>query len=257
MNRKMYNKALSYAFMLMPYHENYYDLVHDAWVSYHKSSGKDLFDQDERVVIKTVKNCWYNITRREHLHTEEHLRKIFIKGTDELRTSNVPIDKRVEGEDSIEWLYDQAKKYYGTLAVKNPSQARFYNRALTDTEEVVNLQHQGYNQKEISEKIDTTTTTIKKYMDVLKEIITENPETPFNVITYNNYNPFNASRVRVCKTILSNTYRVHKEKYSDYEYNTDNGADYNEFYVLLTHKELGKEDGLLIRNTDKVKIEPQ
>jgi len=259
MNRKMYNKALSYAFMLMPYHQHYYDLVHDAYVAYHKSTGLDLFEQPERTMIATIKNVWLNFISKNRYQVDgEKRHRVFepIEG-DVFRGSIVSQDDKVAADDSAEWLYNEAKNYYGTLAVKDRNHRLTYKSALDATEEIVNLKYQGYSQKEISEKIDTSTTSIKKYMDVLKKIIVENDETPFESVTFNNYNPFNGSRVVVEKSILSTTYAKQKEKYSEYEYNTDNGADYNEFYILLTHKTKGINGGLLIKNTDKVKLEPE
>jgi phosphosulfolactate synthase (CoM biosynthesis protein A) len=58
------------------------------------------------------------------------------------------------------------------------------------------------------------------------------------------FNPFVGSKVQVVKRVKQETYDKQPEKYQDFSYNTELGADYNEFYKLLVDKD-GK--GLLIR----------
>jgi DNA-binding NarL/FixJ family response regulator len=172
MNRPMYTKALRYAFMLMPYHENYYDLVHDAFLAYHKGTGLNLFDQEERTVIATVKNVWKNyISKNRYMYQGVNLQKVYTVYEDDLNSSGVDLHNQTQGDDSVVWLYNQAKKYYEVLSVVNPSNIKNYTDAFESTLDIVNLKHQGYSQKEISEKIGVSSTTIKKYMDKLKEII--------------------------------------------------------------------------------------
>jgi DNA-directed RNA polymerase specialized sigma24 family protein len=242
MNTKMYTKALRYAFMLMPYHQNYYDLVHDAWIAWHKSRGTDLFEEEERTVIVTVKNVWRNyVSKNRYMHNGEHLNRVF----EQIDEENHGITPQFAAKDSVDKLYIEAKRYYGTLAAKVPAHKATYERMFDDTENIVNLRYQGYSNKEIQEKLNISSTTIKKYMTNLQEIVKESGE--FETKQYiETYNPFAANKVVVTKTISSKTYDAHKERYDEYEYDTDNGADHNEYYKLLVHKEKGT--GLLIRN---------
>ena len=62
------------------------------------------------------------------------------------------------------------------------------------------------------------------------------------------HNPLRANPVKIVKSVLRTTYEANREKYdSEYEYNVDNDSDHNEYYTVLTHKEKGREQGLLIR----------
>lgn len=54
MNKANYTKAKSYAYKVS--RSNYMDVVHDAYLKWHKKTGKDLFDEDEGLVIFVVKN---------------------------------------------------------------------------------------------------------------------------------------------------------------------------------------------------------
>lgn len=58
------------------------------------------------------------------------------------------------------------------------------------------------------------------------------------------FNPFVGSQVQVVKRIKQETYEKQPEKYSDFTYDSELGADYNEFYKLLVNSD---GEGLLIR----------
>lgn len=53
-----YNKALRYAFKMVKRDNK--DLVHDAYLKWHKYTGKNLFSEDLRLVTKVVKNMAYS-----------------------------------------------------------------------------------------------------------------------------------------------------------------------------------------------------
>jgi len=66
MNNKLYWQASSYAFYLcklsnMAY--DYRDVVHDAYVSWHKNHGTNLFEQDKGIILGKVKRVWFNRIR--------------------------------------------------------------------------------------------------------------------------------------------------------------------------------------------------
>jgi len=65
---------------------------------------------------------------------------------------------------------------------------------------------------------------------------------------YEPHNPFNGNRAKVLKTIKRSTYEKSKDHYSEFVYNTDNWADANEYYTLLTND---KAQGLLILEKKK------
>lgn len=54
MNLVNYKRAQGYAYKIVP--QKYKDIVHDAYVRWFDKTGRDLFDEHPRVVIKVVKN---------------------------------------------------------------------------------------------------------------------------------------------------------------------------------------------------------
>ncbi len=53
---------------------------------------------------------------------------------------------------------------------------------------------------------------------------------------YLNHNPFSGSKLVVTKVIKRETYEKTKDKYEGFTYDTDKGADYNEWYMLLVNE---------------------
>ncbi len=61
---------------------------------------------------------------------------------------------------------------------------------------------------------------------------------------YLNHNPFNGSKLAVVKVIKRETYEKTKDKYENFKFDTDRGADFNEWYTLLVNEE---GSGLLVK----------
>lgn len=58
------------------------------------------------------------------------------------------------------------------------------------------------------------------------------------------HNPFNGNNTPIVKVVKKQTFLKNAAKYAEFTYDTDNGADENDFYTLLVNS---KGEGLLIR----------
>jgi len=77
MNAIMYKKAQSYAYKCRP--DEYKDLVHDAWVVWWDKKGEDLFDQDERLVMRVLKYIVLSRSQKDYfVENGERHHKLFI-----------------------------------------------------------------------------------------------------------------------------------------------------------------------------------
>lgn len=94
-------------------------------------------------------------------------------------------------------------------------------------------------------KVEAFTEEVWVSGDSIQDVLKQLQELGYEKVNMQEgFNPFVGSKVQVVKRVKQETYEKHPEKYSDFTYNSDLGADYNEFYRLLVNSE---GDGLLIR----------
>lgn len=129
---KNYRKALLYAHKLDFIHHK--DLVHDAYLAWHKKTGNNLFEQSEGVVIQTVKNIHLsNYTRNTFMWRGE----IFSKSFTEWEDFKAPTDNL--NPESILIMSDLSSRLVDSLT---PVELQVYNLLL-----------QGYKTAEICEQL--------------------------------------------------------------------------------------------------------
>jgi len=99
--------------------------------------------------------------------------------------------------------------------------------------------------RKVGTKFDVFTEEVFVSGDSIQDVLQQLKALGFEKVNMQEgWNPLRTSTVEVIKRVKQETYDKNPDKYSEFSYDVDNGADYNEFYKLLVNKE-GK--GLLIR----------
>ena len=207
------------------------DLVHNAFLYHHNLTGGNIFDQPKGYVLRTIKHAWrrrYRATqyiRKGELITPEWV------DPDNLTGGLMPDEILMSGE-FVENFHKKVNEYKQKTGRPMPPNA---------LPKFLKYLEEGYSISEISEMMDMQPARLHKYTAKLKTFAKQMSE----VIPHN---PFNASKVKVIKVVKKETYDKHPEKYEEFTYDTDRGADINEWYLLLVNKE---GEGLLVRGMNE------
>lgn len=197
------------------------DIAHDAWISYMKSTGNDLFgitlDGYNYYLSRIIRRSFLRWLRREHIFSPTGGRYVYF-GVDELESGIASPEEALFGQDLYELLLTKLKENQATTG-RPPS---------LSIEEIFTLKASGYTQSDIALSLGVNKDVISKY----------NKKMSFT-------NPFNGSKLKISRIILKDTWNE-KDDQEDYEQ-----EDYNEYYELYRHKESGQ--GLLVRLNSSVK----
>jgi hypothetical protein len=208
-----YNKGRSYSWKLNRF--LYQDILHDAYVNYYKSKGRNLFEEEIKTVIRTIKLTYYGYyINRNFVRNRVECIETF---EDQYQNEITPEQQFIESEE-LENLIIKIKHNYP--------------RTSDNMLESLDLKLSGYDQQEIAEKLGSPKSLITYYFSNIRKMYINNP--------------FAGSRVKLSKKITRKTY---EEKYKDeYVYDPERDCDYNEFFTIVTNgtnyilvKENGKD----------------
>lgn len=194
-----YRKGRSYCWALNRF--LFQDILHDAFLAYHKSSGgKNLFEQPIQVVIRTVKMIFwgYYINRRFVRNRKD----AFTEFEDQLTTTLTPEQQFID-EEELTNLIEQIKK-------ENP---RTSKQMITS----LNMKLEGYEQQEIAEHLGVKKSLITYYFKKIRKMQINSP--------------FNGSKITMKSKITRKVYEANPDKYGEFVYDPERGCDCNEFYV--------------------------
>jgi len=208
-----YQKAIKYASkLIMNYNASYSprDLVHDSYLIWHKGTGTGLFDKDERLVRRVIKNAYYNILDRGYLRRDgEKIKRqtlVISDGYSEEKEEGPITPYFIPREDNTP---EDFVVYEDILENLTNSLSEFDKK-------VLDLKLEGYTYVEIKDILKSSTIKITT-----------------------------ASKVIVVKRVKRSTFEESKEEYlKDWEMGED--SDSNEFFVLMTSK-TNPSEGLLIK----------
>jgi hypothetical protein len=136
--------------------DNYQDVLHDAYVNYHKrSGGQNLFKQSQQLVIKVIKNQFWEFCRLS-MYKKDGIRypKEFLEFEDHTYNNITPHDEYVVNET------------YNSITGRLNS---FYKPVRIVAQQVLDLKLQGYSQNEIVESLGIPQQRVSYYLMVLKK----------------------------------------------------------------------------------------
>jgi DNA-directed RNA polymerase specialized sigma24 family protein len=209
------------------------DLVHDAYLYHYENHQTDLFDQPTKYVLRTIKNLYYNKHRAtKYIENGELISPTMLDIFDTEVSGGITPDKALISKEFIEEFNNRVKNYGQSSRHKMPE-----NILLT----VLKYLEDGFTLTEISKEVDMKFPRLHNYKLKLETIANEMRE-------YEPHNPFNGNSTVVIKVVKRDTYNKNPDKYAEFVYDTDRGADSNEWFMLLVNSEA---KGLLIREDYK------
>lgn len=141
-----YNKARRYLYRLTPDH--YKDVLHEAFVLYHRRTELNLFEQSNTNVIGVVRNTFYEMLR-EKSYKKNGVRMSFKFVEYEEQSSNIsPIDILI-GKEAHGILVNRLKTF------KDPELAT----------EIFNLRLSGYSSEEIAKELSINIQSVRRYIN--------------------------------------------------------------------------------------------
>lgn len=146
-----YNKARNYLYKADP--ENYKDILHDAFLNYHRRTGLNLFDRPNYNVIGVIKNQWF-----EHLRSTMYKKNgvrvnySFVSFDNHTVTKETPLDFLIQ-EDTYNFLKKRANGF------REPELAK----------DIIDLRYQGFSSEEISNKMGLSIHQVKRYLNNLQK----------------------------------------------------------------------------------------
>lgn len=235
MANENYFKIRSYLYFREPVF--YRDVCHDAYVSYYNTTGLNLFEQPIALAKLVAKRKLYEYWKSTYFTKDgsqvgkrEFLE--FSAGEDGFSAhafNNITPDLILEGKE----LEERIQKFIESL----PEVESVFIKDKNILKKIVQLRVRGFTNKEVAEELNISKGLVTYY---LKKV---NLELMIN--------PFNGNPTKVIKRITRETFD-RNPKYKE-EFEEGDGADYNEYYTLLTSKENPKE-GLLIREIKDEKV---
>lgn len=144
--RKNYYQARAYLFKLNT--TLYKDVLHDAFVNYHRrTGGKNLFEEPNRCVITVIKNQFYEMLR-SRMYKKDGVKFYFEHTTydDNLSNPITPVDILI-GEEAYDKILSRVDSF------DSPKTAKA----------ILDLRLEGYSTKEIAEQLNLTTSQVNTY----------------------------------------------------------------------------------------------
>ena len=202
------------------------DLVHDSYLIWHKGTGTGLFDKDERLVRRVIKNAYYNILDRGYLRRDgEKIKRqtlVISDGYSEEKEEGPITPYFIPREDNTP---EDFVVYEDILENLTNSLSEFDKK-------VLDLKLEGYTYVEIKDILKSSTIKITTASKNIRNLM-------------HTKSPFNGCKVIVVKRVKRSTFEESKEEYlKDWEMGED--SDSNEFFVLMTSK-TNPSEGLLIK----------
>jgi DNA-binding CsgD family transcriptional regulator len=140
-----YNKARRYLYKIDP--NTYKDVLHDAYLTYYRRTGLNLFERSNGNVIGVVKNQYFeNYRKGTFRRNGERLPYQFSDFDDHSCNKATPLDLMI-AEETRQKLYSRVDSF------KYPHIAR----------EILELREQGYQTKEIAEMVNLDMVTVNGY----------------------------------------------------------------------------------------------
>jgi len=145
MNKANYTKAKSYAYKVS--RSDYLDVVHDAYLKWHKKTGKDLFDEDEGLVIWVVKNTIMTNNQKNYfVYRGDKYKKKFIE------TSYITNLDRRSGEEATTYEPED-NSTPETILIGKDLKEQFDKKISGKFEPYYNLLVKGYKGSEMIEEL--------------------------------------------------------------------------------------------------------
>ena len=140
-----YNKARGYLYKID--HNIYKDVLHDAYLSYYRRTGLNLFERSNGNVIGVVRNEYFeNLRRRMFKRNGERFPYQFTDFDNHTFTPTTPEDIMI-AEETKQQIYNRVNSF------RSPKTAK----------DVLELREQGYETKEISEILGLSIPQVKRY----------------------------------------------------------------------------------------------
>lgn len=223
-----YTEAVRYATVISRDHDAK-DLVHNAFLYHYELTGGDMFDQPKGYVLRCIKNAW----RRRYRATQFIFRGELVTPKildiwDHEVSGGITPERALMSKEFVDEFHRRIDNYrQSTGRPMPPSILKEFLRYLED----------GYTVPEIEVEMNVSRARLHKYTAKFKSIVKSMQE-------YEPHNPFNGNNVVPVKVVKRETYEKNPGKYSEFVYDTDRGADFNEYFMLLVNE---KGEGLLIR----------
>lgn len=150
----MYSKGRSYCFKLN--RTLYKDILHDAFLNWFTKTGRNLFEEPERRVIRVLKLTWLgyyvNVNQRK---------RHFVEVDDEIHSVNkITPEHLLVAKETGEWFNSKMKAF-----------GEKYPRTAENVRQVYELKRDGYEQQEIAEILGIAKSSVTYYVkNFLKEL---------------------------------------------------------------------------------------
>jgi hypothetical protein len=150
---KGYHKAGSYLYKLDPV--NYKDIRHDAYLSFYKTTGENLFEQPEKLMIKVLKYTTFSFWRVKSRKTKIQLNT---EGGEEL----AHVCELVTPFHQV--IADELLNRYITLKNNLPDSRAVFTNNIRVLDQIMSYKLEGYNNKEIAEKLSVSKALVTYYL---------------------------------------------------------------------------------------------
>jgi len=195
----------------------YRDILHDAYIHWYNKTGKNLFDEPWKRVVRVIKLTYYGYYISQNIRNRQ-----WFEFDDNLFNTVTPEQQLIDSE-SFETLIKQIQQTY-------PRSSNQMVQSLT-------LKLEGYQQKEIAEKLGVPKSLITYYFN--------------NIRSMQIHNPFVGSKIIISKKISRKTLEANPEKYGAYKYDPDKDCDHNEWFELRVNS---NGEYILIKEKDVTEI---
>ena len=175
--RSVYHRACSYAFKCSPQLSK--DLVHEAWLRHYRKEGTDLFDRDIFIVLRWVKNVWFNELRsRMYMKDGEYRNRQFFTPSEEwsddasniiLRSSYALPDSEIITREFYEDLFKRVDGPQETIGTHNNGYVKKLDPSVV--KKLLELLDVGYKSAEICEEMNISPQSLYYYKKKLQKII--------------------------------------------------------------------------------------
>lgn len=165
MDNKKYWWARSYLYKLDP--DNHKDLCHDAYISYWKGTGKNLFDESEGMITTVIKRTAFSFWKSnswQHNKERQGSRQFvqFIGGDEDGTVDDEMIPHKFNPITPLDELVAQEllDKYY--VLTETQRESRGHNTHII--RKILDMRIEGFNNKEIAEELGVTKSLVTYYV---------------------------------------------------------------------------------------------